>query len=171
MTLSTMGRGIEKANLNDRPHEGVGPNKLEKPYRSCRRDRRGAAAVEFAIVAPVFFLMILGMIEIGRGVMVQQVITNASREGARLAVLPGSTSSEVTARVNGVLEAAGISGATVQITDDAGNTLNPQDAEYGEVINVTVSVPFDQVSWLPASKYLAGKTLKASTIMRGERIQ
>ncbi|MBN1908246.1 MAG: pilus assembly protein [Pirellulales bacterium] len=146
-------------------------NKLEKVYRSCRRHRRGAAAVEFAIVAPVFFLMILGMIELGRGVMVQQVITNASREGARLAVLPGTTTADVEERVDGVLEAAGINGATIEILDGAGNPLNPADAGYGEVINVTVSIPFDQVSWLPASKYLAGKTLTASTIMRGERIQ
>ena len=51
-----------------------------------RRKRRGAAVVEFAIVAPLFFLLIFGMIEYGRMVMVQQVITNASREGARRAV-------------------------------------------------------------------------------------
>ncbi len=54
--------------------------KVENLCRSCRRNRRGAAAVEFAIVAPVFFLLVFGMIEYGRMVMVQQVITNASRE-------------------------------------------------------------------------------------------
>ncbi len=43
--------------------------------------------VEFAIVAPIFFLLIFGMIEFGRVVMVQQLLTNASREGARLGVL------------------------------------------------------------------------------------
>ncbi|HEY2761006.1 MAG TPA: TadE/TadG family type IV pilus assembly protein, partial [Pirellulales bacterium] len=39
---------------------------VEKFYRSCRRNRWGAAAVEFAVVAPVFFLMVFGMIEYGR---------------------------------------------------------------------------------------------------------
>ncbi len=46
--------------------------------------------MEFAIVAPIFFMMIMGMLELGRAVMVQQVITNASREGARVAVLDGA---------------------------------------------------------------------------------
>lgn len=122
-------------------------------------------------MAPVFFLMILGMIEIGRGVMVQQIITNASREGARIAVLPGSTTLDVENRVDAVLEAGGITGATTNILDASGNPMNPEDAEYGEVINVTVSVPFEQVSWLPAPNYLAGKTLSSSTVMRGERVQ
>jgi Flp pilus assembly protein TadG len=139
--------------------------------RSCRRDRRGAAAVEFAIVAPVFFLMILGMIEMGRAVMVQQIITNASREGARLAVLPGTTAAQVTERVDEILTASTISGATVEILDPSGTPTNPETAEYGDVIRVTVSVPFSEVSWLPASKFLSGRTLTASTVMRTERVQ
>src|SRR5262249_39362220 len=40
--------------------------KLEKLCRTCRRNRRGAAAVEFAVVSPVLFLLIFGMIEYGR---------------------------------------------------------------------------------------------------------
>src|SRR5205823_8867626 len=51
-------------------------DKLERPCRLYRRNRRAAAAVEFAVVAPVFFLLVFGMIEYGRMVMVQQVITN-----------------------------------------------------------------------------------------------
>jgi len=145
--------------------------KVEKVCRSCRKHRRGAAAVEFAIVAPVFFLMILGMVEIGRAIMVQQIITNASREGARLAVLPQQTTAGVETRVAEILQSAGISGADVQILDIAGNTMNPETAEYGDVINVTVSVPFSEVSWLPASKYLSGKELTATTVMRTERVQ
>jgi Flp pilus assembly protein TadG len=145
--------------------------KLERVYRLCRQYRRGVAAVEFAIVAPVFILMILGMIEIGRAVMVQQIITNASREGARVAVLPGSTAGEVTTRVQNILNASTINGATVQILNEAGLPMDPENAGFGDVIDVTVSVPFNQVSWLPASRYLAGKNLTASTIMRGERVQ
>jgi Flp pilus assembly protein TadG len=145
--------------------------KLEKVYRLCRRYRRGVAAVEFAFVAPVFFLMILGMIEIGRGVMVQQIITNASREGARLAVLPGATTTDVETRVENILTGAGVHGATVDIYNGAGQTTTPENVGFGDVVNVTVSVPFNKVSWLPASRYLAGKNLTASTIMRGERVQ
>ena len=148
------------------------PFKLEKSSRMCRKHRRGAAAVEFAIIAPVFFLLILGMIEIGRGVMVQQIITNASREGARLAVLPGTTSQEVIERVDGILNSSGISGAITEILNESGSPMTPQDIAYGEVLKVVVTVPFSSVSWLPgADKYLADADLTASTTMRGERIQ
>ena len=60
---------------------------------SNRKTRRAAAVVEFAVVAPVLFLLVFGMIEFGRMVMVQQVLTNASREGARVGILDGSTTS------------------------------------------------------------------------------
>src|SRR5262245_57058974 len=67
--------------------------KLQRPCRLFRRNRRAAAAVEFAVVAPIFLLLVFGMIEYGRMVMVYQIVTNASREGARAAVLDGATTS------------------------------------------------------------------------------
>ena len=53
--------------------------------RSSRRTRTGAAVIEFAVIGPLLVLLILGVIEFGRMVMVQQILTNASREGARRA--------------------------------------------------------------------------------------
>ncbi|MCA9268859.1 MAG: pilus assembly protein [Planctomycetales bacterium] len=122
--------------------------------------------MEFAIVAPLFFLLVLGMVEYGRMVMVQQILTNASREGARRAVLDGASASEVQAEVTDFLEESSISGATV--------TLDPSDpstAGYGEPVTVTVSIPFDDVSWLPSPMYLGGQELQASTVMRRESVQ
>jgi hypothetical protein len=141
-------------------------DKLERPCRLFRRNRRAAAAVEFAIVAPIFFLLVLGMIEYGRMVMVQQVITNASREGAREAVLDGATVASVTSTVNEYLTTGSISGATVTVDP---NPLS--DAEFGDPVTVTVSIPFDQVSWLPSPMYLGGRTMTASTVMRRESVQ
>jgi Flp pilus assembly protein TadG len=141
-------------------------DKLEKHCGSYRRKRRAAAAVEFAIVAPVFFLLILGMVEYGRMVMVQQVITNASREGARRAVLDGTTTAEVQTVVQAYMTSGSISGATVTVAPNP-----PNDAEFGDPVTVTVSIPFSQVSWLPSPMYLGGKTLTASTVMRRETVQ
>jgi Flp pilus assembly protein TadG len=141
---------------------------VEKVCRSCRRNRQGAAVVEFAIVAPVFFLLVFGMIEYGRMVMVQQVITNASREGARVGVLDGSTTSSVTTAVNNYLTAAKIS------TSSATTTVSPNppsSAGYGGAVTVTVGIPFSAVSWLPSPLYLGGKTLSATSTMRREAVQ
>ncbi len=146
---------------------------MEKFCWLCRRNRRGAAAVEFALVAPLFFLMIMGMIEFGRLIMVQQIITNASREGARLAVLddprPGpEVTADVVATVENYLAGGSISGATITVTPDP-----PNGAGYGEPVTVTVTVPFSQVSWLPETFFgdRTGKNLSAQTVMRRETVQ
>jgi len=47
----------------------------------------GASAVEFAIVLPLLMLLLFGMIEFGLIIYNKQVITNASREGARYAIV------------------------------------------------------------------------------------
>jgi len=141
---------------------------LDKVCRSYRKKRRGAAVVEFAVVAPVFFLLIFGMVEYGRMVMVQQVITNASREGARRAVLDGATTVEVSTTVTNYLTGASIDGDSADITVDPNP---PSNAAFGEPVTVTVSVPFDQVSWLPSPMFLGGTEMSASTVMRRESVQ
>ena len=140
--------------------------KLDKPCRSYRKQRRAAAAVEFAIVAPVFFLLVFGMIEYGRMVMVQQVITNASREGARKAVLDGATTNEVQTTVDSYLTSGSITGATTTVSPNP-----PTNAAFGDPVTVSVSIPFSQVSWLPSPMFLGGKTLNATTVMRRESAQ
>jgi Flp pilus assembly protein TadG len=140
--------------------------KLEKLCRSCRKNRGGATVVEFAIVAPILVLLVFGMIEFGRMVMVQQVLTNAAREGARVGVLDSSTVTDVQTTVNTYLTGGGVSGATVTVTP---NPLS--SAGYGAPVTVTVSVPFSQVSWLPSPMFLKTTSLSASTVMRRESVQ
>jgi hypothetical protein len=57
-----------------------------------RRRGRGQALVEFAIVAPIFFLLLFSIIEFGRYVYTVQVLNNAAREGARYAIVHGAQS-------------------------------------------------------------------------------
>ncbi|MFV2067849.1 MAG: TadE/TadG family type IV pilus assembly protein [Pirellulales bacterium] len=139
--------------------------KLEKMCRSCRKRRRGAAVVEFAVVAPVFFLLVFGMIEYGRMVMVQQIMTNASREGARLAVLDGVLTGDVVSSVDSYMAGAGISGASVSVTTNA-----PVAPDFAESMTVTVDIPFNQVSWLPSPMFLNGYQMTATSTMRRETV-
>lgn len=139
---------------------------LGKMFRLCRKERRGAALVEFAIVSPILFLLVFGMIEYGRMVMVQQIITNAAREGARLGVLDGTTTGDVQTAVTDYLSGASVSGADVTVDPSP-----PDSAGFGEPVTVTVSVPFNQVSWLPTPLFIGGKTLQSSTVMRRESAQ
>lgn len=124
--------------------------------------RRGAAATEFAIVAPVFFLMIIGFIEFGRALMVQQVLINASRVGARMASTTGATTGGVQAAVQSYTSSVAVPGVSVSVSPD------PASATAGSVITVTATVPFDSVSWMNTPWFLSGKTLTANSQMRKE---
>lgn len=53
---------------------------------------RGQALVEFALVAPLFFLLLLAVIEGGRFILYYESLSNATREGARYAIVHGSNS-------------------------------------------------------------------------------
>jgi hypothetical protein len=63
------------------------------------RSEAGAELVEFALVLPLLLLVFGGIVDFGLLLQRQQVITNAAREGARLAILPGYTLADVRARV------------------------------------------------------------------------
>jgi Flp pilus assembly protein TadG len=129
---------------------------------ACRDIRRGAAVTEFAIVAPVFFLMVIGFLEFGRALMVQQVLINASRVGARQAITTGATTGEVQSAVEEYTEGVAVPGVDVAISPD------PASAAVGTPITVTTSVSFSEVSWMPSPWFLGGKTLTASSRMRKE---
>ena len=131
------------------------------PRRTSHR-RRGVAAVEFAIVAPIFFMLIIGIIEIGRAMMVQQVLINASRVGARRAVTLSSNEQAVTDAVVEYGNGVGISGISVAVSP------NPATAAAGQPITVDVEIDFQEVTWLPAPWFMGGKSLAATSVMRKE---
>jgi len=142
---------------------------LESPAHLANRrtrqafgHRRGAAVVELAIVAPIFLLMLVGIIELGRALMVQQVIINASRVGARQAIIPGAGQADVEAAVEAYASSVAVPGVTVTVTP------SPSGASAGDMITVTTSVDFANVSWLASPWFLGGATLNASSEMRKE---
>jgi Flp pilus assembly protein TadG len=131
--------------------------------RNSRQLRLGTALVEFAVVAPVFFLMALGIIEFGRAMMVQALLTNAAAKGARAGCFDNATSSNVTSAVNAYLSAGGISGATATCSPNP-----PSSALPGHDITVTVTIPYSSVTWLPAPRFLKNKTLSATSLVQRE---
>lgn len=137
----------------------------KKRPRSVWR-RRGSAVVEFAVVAPVLFLFIFAVIEFGRIIMVEQILTNAAREGARRAILEQSTAAGVETGVGEYLMNNSISGATVTVTPGDFKKLG-----FGDPVTVAISVPVDRVSWFPATRWVDGATLSVQSVMRCERVE
>src|ERR687887_1455349 len=75
--------------------------------------RPAAAVIEFAVVVPVLLMFVLGIIEYGRMLMVAQVTTNGSREGARYAVQADTTPAQVDTYVRNYLKSASIPDAAI----------------------------------------------------------
>jgi Flp pilus assembly protein TadG len=100
-------------------------NSLTIRRTTTQRRRRGAATLEAALVLPVVITFLFGILEYGRYVMMLQVVTNASREGARYAV---EHTSPVT--INGVTYGNGTSDVTNAVTNAmAGVQLSSQQVQ------------------------------------------
>ena len=140
-----------------------------------RRDQRGAALLEMAFTLPLLLLISVSIFEFGRAFEVWQVLTNAAREGARVAVLPGISDAMVTARVQqyanaGVLDV----GVTPTVTIQRDSTIS-----YGSGTasgsKVTVTYPFRFIALQSVVRLVvngstvgAPFTMAASATMRNE---
>lgn len=130
-----------------------------------RGSRCGAATVEFAAVVPVFFLFIFGIIEVGRGMMVTHLLNNGAREGCRLGIISGKSSSEIASRVSTVLATQGINNVSTTVRVN-GSDVDAVNAANGAEIRVQVRVPIENVSWLPGGQYIGGNLLGQYSLRR-----
>jgi Flp pilus assembly protein TadG len=80
------------------------------PHVTHGRDARGQALIEMAMVLPLLLLLIAGIVDFALLFQSYEVVTNAAREGARVAVLPGYTTADVEDRVASYITAAGLPG-------------------------------------------------------------
>ena len=131
-----------------------------------RANRRGAALVEFALVVPIFLLCVVGSVELGRAIMVQEALTDASREGARVGIIDGALTSDVTTAVDNYLTGVSITGAQINVTP-----TNPGLSADGTQVTVSVSIAFNSVTWVPSPWFLKNATLTATTAMARQTTQ
>lgn len=143
--------------------------------RSRGDDRRGAATVETALVLPVFFMVMLGIVEIGRYFMVAQLLANAVREGARTAIMSGSTNADVESTVKTIAQSTiGVAPADVQVaitvTEYTGNpptSNNVALARKRDLCNVSATIGYDRINIMPV-KWLTGVSVRGQAAMRHE---
>jgi Flp pilus assembly protein TadG len=81
--------------------------------RAVPRSQLGVAAVEFALVSMVFFSMLLGVIEMGRIMWTWNAAAEATRLGARLAVVCDLNDAIITTRMSQMLPSLSASNVTV----------------------------------------------------------
>lgn len=139
---------------------------MKNPLRKRQSSqRRGAALIEFAVVAPLLMMVLVGTIEFGRAMLIQNSVTAAAREAAREATLPSATDQTVVATAKTY---------TTQVPDDEVTvTISPalSSVEAGDLITVTVSVPASTISPMGAKWMGDGFAVNASASMRREGYQ
>jgi hypothetical protein len=136
---------------------------VNKKHSSRNPCRQGATAVEFVIVAPIFFLLLLASFEFSRLNVIRHTADNAAYEAARNAMVPGATAAEAIAKANSILRVVGTRGARVTIDP---TTLGPDV----DSINVRIDIPLDQNGWV-VPRFTRSSTLTAQSTLRTERAE
>jgi Flp pilus assembly protein TadG len=137
------------------------------------KSEKGAALLEAAITVPIILLISVGIFEFGKAYQTWQVLTNASREGARFAVIEGVSDADVRKRVGDYLKAGGLKA----VADDAiavNRNVALTAASTGSQIQI--NYPFEFMVLNPVVRLIAPTdtktgapiTMVAATVMRNE---
>ena len=111
--------------------------------KRARRQRKGAAVVEFAVCLPVIVLIVLGTIEAGSLLFLKQTLVQAAYEGVKVAIVSGDQE-KAQAVVDAVAAGRNLQDVQVQFTPSDIASLPP-----GEVVTITISAPGDSNSLIP----------------------
>ena len=136
------------------------------------RNQKGAALLETAITIPLILAVCVAIFEFGRAYQTWQVLTNAAREGARVAILAETTDAQVTTAVRTYMQSGQLpkyDTATVSVERTVPFGANTAS-------KVTVTYPFDFTVLNPVMRLLnseatAGKgatMMTSSALMRNE---
>jgi len=116
--------------------------------------------VEFAVTAPVVFLMFFAAFEFCRVAMIRHTVDNAVYEAARASIVPGSTAGEASAKAREILSTLGLQRANIVVTP---RVLKPDTPQ----VTVQVRVPIDGNTFAP-SQFFSGKTIERSLTLSRE---
>ena len=108
-------------------------------------NERGAAAAEFALLLPVFLMILFGIIEFGMIMYGREVVTNAAREGARAGIVQGPpkrTSGDITTIANSYLTGTGVNQADVTFTPAGVGLASPNTLTVTAVYNYNFLIPY-----------------------------
>lgn len=139
-----------------------------RTQRTTFGPRRGIATIEFAVVAPVMMLLVLGTIDVTRVIQVKHYLTDAARTGCRAGTRPDATNTQIQAAVDTTVATFNIDKTDMTTTVRVnGSVANASTAKSGDSIGVTVSIPINQVAWISSLFFATNAvTSEPLTMMR-----
>jgi Flp pilus assembly protein TadG len=141
------------------------------------KSERGAELIEFALIFPLLLLVIVGIIDFGFLFQRYEVLTNAAREGARMAVLPNYTDADVRTRVCAYLNSGGVpntgcsANPMVTVTDETipvGGGLPPIQARRVQVVYTHTYSFIGPIISLIGGTWTNAQSITATAVMRIE---
>jgi Flp pilus assembly protein TadG len=140
--------------------------------RGRQRDTQsGQAVIELALTLPLLLVIVMGIFDFGLMFQHYEVVTNAAREGARVAVLPNYTTADAQARAQQYLTSGGLS-ASATILAVPGQATFGSPAKTVNQVTVTVNYPYTYPFIGPILNLLGGSlgsvTLQGVSTMRVE---
>ena len=137
--------------------------------------QRGQALIETALTLPIVLVISISIFEFGRALQVWQLLTNAAREGARVAVLPGSTPAVVQNRVLAYMAAGGLENRALNQINIVSNAQIDMGGTPVSASQITISYPYSFMLLNPVMQLIAPGsavgtpiTMTASALMRNE---
>ena len=130
------------------------------------KDQKGASAVEFAILLPVLILILFGTVEFGLLLYNQQVITNASREGARAGIVAQTPRVSEEEIETVVLNYCGTNLVTFGASGGPSVGVSRNGNMFGD--DLTVTVTFDYTFLVLSSLGFDPRQLVGQTVMKLE---
>jgi Flp pilus assembly protein TadG len=143
--------------------------------RARWRNESGQSLLETALTLPLILLIAVGILEFGRAFQTWQVVTNAAREGARVAILPNTTTTDVQSRVMTYLQGGALDNyQNATVTVNQNNTLTVGAGTAASSV-VSVNYPFSFLVMNPVANLVVNGstvgtplTLTAAAEMRNE---
>lgn len=108
-------------------------------------NERGIVAAEFALLLPVFLMILFSIIEFGMMMYGREIVTNAAREGARAGIVQGPpkrTGGEITSIANNYLTGTGVNQADVTFTPAGVGLASPNTLTVTAVYNYNFLIPY-----------------------------
>lgn len=132
------------------------------------RNRKGATAVEFALVAPLFLLVLFACFEFGKISMVEAIAENAAFRAARDVVVLGATIDESIEEAAGRLAVLGVRNADITVEPSNDGAVQTEIDDATDTIAVQISIPMAD-NFIVAG-FLNDFVLEREAVIRTERI-
>ena len=117
--------------------------------RLVTSDETGSVLVEFALLAPVYLTMFVGILQVGAYVQNYNAIRNLASDGARFAVVQYQRGNALTTiQMESYLRARGISDTYNLNTDRLGTVVTQQTSRIGGVLEMSIDVSYNPPDWM-----------------------